>query len=324
MAADPEIAALDEAALVAGIDRLRRERGAVVMAHSYQLPAVQDLADVVGDSLELARRAAASEADVVVVCGVRFMAETAAILNPGRTVLLPEPEAGCSLSDAVTGADVRRWRAEHPTGLVVAYVNTDADVKSEADVCCTSANAVDVVAALPSDREVLFVPDRHLGRHVEQRTGRSLHLWPGEYHVHAAIDRHHVEVASQSHPCADLLLHPECPDSSPDDEDSRVGPAAGETFVLSTEGMARHLAGCPVGIHLIGTEVGMLHRLRQERPSTRLIPVRDDAVCAYMRATTVAKVYRALRDSVHEVHVSEPTASRAREALERMLVTRPG
>ena len=208
--ADVEIAGLDDAGLVAGIERLRRERNAVVLAHNYQIPPIQDLADYVGDSLQLAQQAAATTAEVIVFCGVHFMAETAAIISPDKRVLIPDLDAGCSLAQSVTADDVRRWRQDHPGAVVVAYVNTDADVKAEADYCCTSANAVKVIAAIPADREILFLPDQFLGRYIQHETGRHLHLWMGECHVHAAIRPEDVDTLLRDHPGAHLLLHPEC------------------------------------------------------------------------------------------------------------------
>jgi quinolinate synthase len=317
---DAEILHLDDAALVAGIGQLRRERNAVVLAHNYQLPAIQDLADFVGDSLQLAQQAATTSADVIVFCGVRFMAETAAIISPAKTVLIPDPEAGCSLAQSVTAADVRAWRDEHPGAVAVAYVNTDAEVKAEVDYCCTSANAVDIVAAIPSDREILFLPDQHLGRYVEHRTGRPMHLWPGECHVHAAIGLDDVNDVVARHPDADLLLHPECGCVS---EDlwrlAEHGARSDRTFVLSTGGMVRHATSCQAAVDLVGTEVGMLHRLRQANPTTDFVPVRDDAVCSYMKTITLPKLYRALRDLVYEVRVPEAVATRACASIERML-----
>ena len=319
-AEDAEIAAMGGAELVAGIERLRRDRHAVVLAHNYQVAEIQDLADVVGDSLELARQAAAASADVIVVCGVHFMAETAALLNPGRRVLVPDPEAGCSLAASVTAEDVRRWRGAHPGAVAVAYVNTSAAVKAEVDVCCTSANAVEVVRSVPTGTEILFLPDRHLAAFVERHTGRRLEAWPGECHVHAAIGLDDVDAKAAEHPGAHLLLHPEC--GCVRDVLSRLADEARDgtpTFVLSTGGMARHARECEHDVELVATEVGMLHRLGKENRRTRFVPVRDDAVCSYMKTGTLATLYRALRDDVHEVQIPEPIAGRARATIERML-----
>lgn len=317
--ADAEIGAMGDAALVAGIERLRLERNAVLLAHNYQIPAIQDLADFVGDSLQLSLQAATATAELVVVCGVHFMAETAAIISPDKRVLIPDPEAGCSVAQSVTAGDVRRWREQHPGTVVVAYVNTAAEVKAEADYCCTSANAVEVVNAIGADREILFLPDRFLGSWVEQRTGRSLHLWPGECHVHASITRQDVDQLAARYPDAHLLLHPECGCVRDVPWYLADGPRAEQTFVLSTGGMARHARGCRAEVDLVATEVGMLHRLGKENPVTRFVPVRDDAVCSYMKAITLPKLYCALRDDVHEVTVPQHVAERARVPIERML-----
>jgi quinolinate synthase len=318
--ADEEIRAMDEEALVDGITRLRREREALILAHNYQVPAIQDLADFVGDSLELSRRAAESDASLIVFCGVHFMAETAAILSPRARVLLPDPLAGCSLAAAVTADEVRAWRADHPDGIVVSYVNTDAAVKAESDYCCTSANAVDVVRSIPAEREVLFLPDMFLGLSVEHATGRHLDLWLGECHVHAGILAEDIEEQFAAHPDAHLLLHPECGCVSTCLRAlSRGDLPADRTHVLGTGGMLRHAQVCDAEIEVIGTEVGLLHRLRKEAPGRTFVPLRDDAICEYMKAITLPKVYRALRDVVYEVSVEPGVALRARAAIDRML-----
>ena len=317
---DPEIQCMTTADLVAGVHRLRRERNAVVLAHNYQIDEIQDLADYVGDSLQLARTAAATDADVIAFCGVHFMAETAAITCPGKTVLIPDPEAGCSLAASITAADVRDWRTAHPNGVVVAYVNTDADVKAEVDYCCTSSNAVEIVASIPADREILFVPDQFLGLYVQRRTGREMQLWLGECHVHASIRPEDVDRLMAAHPEADLLLHPECGCVS--QCLWRLGEGelpVDRTLVLSTGGMVRHARECRAPVDLVGTEVGMLHRLRTTNPAKTFIPLREDAVCSYMKTITLAKLYRALRDNVYVVSVPADVTKRARVAIDRML-----
>jgi len=320
VAADPELRRLSNADLVERIQALRKRRDAVVLAHNYQIPAVQDLADFVGDSLELSRQAAASDASIIVFCGVHFMAETAAILCPGKRVLLPDLAAGCSLAASVTAEQVREWRAEHHDAVIVAYVNTDAAVKAEVDVCCTSTNAAAVIRSIPEDRQVLFLPDLFLGLYLEHLTGRHLELWLGECHVHAGIRAEDVSRLMTAHPGAHLLLHPECGCVS----QCLFAVAEGElpeqdTFVLSTGGMVRHVRECTQPLDLVGTEVGLIHRLRKERPDKAYMPLRDDAVCEYMKTITLAKVYRSLRDDLHPVTVPEPTATQARRAIERML-----
>jgi quinolinate synthase len=317
---DPEIRALSESELLARIDRLRRERNAVILAHNYQVPAIQDLADFVGDSLQLSQQAASVDAPLIVFCGVHFMAETAALLCPDKRVLIPDPEAACSLAAMVTAEQVRQWKAEHPGAVVVAYVNTSAEVKAEVDLCCTSSNAMRVVGSIPQDREVLFLPDMFLGLYIERVTGRRLHLWLGECHVHAGIRTDDVQRLMDRYPGADLLLHPECGCVS----QCMYAAAEGElpeerTFVLSTGGMVRHARDCTSAVDLVGTEVGLLHRLQQERPDKHFVPLKDDAICEYMKTITLPKLYRSLRDDVYEVAVDEPTASRARAAIEAMM-----
>jgi quinolinate synthase len=317
---DDEILDLTDAELAAGIARLRDARNAVILAHNYQIPAVQDIADFVGDSLELARRAADTTAEVIVLCGAHFMAETAALLCPDRRVLIPDLEAGCSLAQCVTVDDVRAWRAAHPGGVVVSYVNTDASVKAESDFCCTSANAVDVVRSIDITRQILFLPDQFLGMYVESQCKRKLDLWMGECHVHAAIRPEVVDAQLEANPGAHLLLHPECGCASQCLWRLSLGDLpANRTEVLSTSGMVRHARSCQAPVDLVGTEVGMLHRLRKENGLKQFIPVREDAICAYMKTITLAKLYRSLRDDVYPVTVAEPIALRARRSLERML-----
>jgi quinolinate synthase len=320
VAADPEIAGLSDAELFARIDALRRERHAVILAHNYQIPPIQDLADFVGDSLQLSRQAAMTDASVIVFCGVHFMAETAALLCPDKRVLIPDPDAACSLAATATAEEVRCWKAKHPGAAVVAYVNTSAEVKAEADLCCTSSNAVQVVQSIPQDREVLFLPDMFLGRYIERLTGRHLHLWLGECHVHAGIRTDDVHHLLDRYPDADLLLHPECGCVSQCMYAAAHGALPQDrTFVLSTGGMVRHARDCNSPVDLVGTEVGLLHRLHQERPDKQFVPLKDDAICEYMKTITLPKLYRALRDDVYEVTVAEPIASRARTAIEAMM-----
>jgi quinolinate synthase len=320
IAADPEIARLGEAELLEGIERLRREREAIILAHNYQIPVIQDLADFVGDSLQLSQEAARTDAPLIVFCGVHFMAETAAMLSPEKTVLIPDPEAGCSLASSVTPEDVRRWRAKYPNAVVVSYVNTDADVKAESDYCCTSSNAVKIVESIPEDRDIIFLPDMFLGAYIQSMTGRKLILWMGECHVHAGIRPEDIREMMEQHPDADLLLHPECGCVS----QCMLALADGDlpadrTHILSTGGMVRHARTCQASADLVGTEVGLLYRLRKENPAKQFIPVREDAICEYMKTITLPKVYRALRDHIYEVRVPAEIADRARAAIERMV-----
>ena len=303
------------------VRRLAAERDAVILAHNYQEPAIQDVADHVGDSLALSRLAAASTASTIVFAGVYFMAETAKILAPERTVLIPEPRAGCSLADSITAAEVRDWKALHPGAAVVAYVNTSAEVKAEADVCCTSANAVEIVASLPGDREVLFLPDQFLGAHVRRVTGReNIHVWLGECHVHAGISPDDLRDKAEAQPDAELFIHPECGCSTAALWQAGAGDLPpGRTRVLSTGGMLTAARETSATAVLVATETGMLHQLRQANPAVRWEPVNPNAVCRYMKMNTPAALLRCLRDGVTEVQVEPGVAQRARRAVAAMI-----
>jgi len=293
---------------------LAEEREAVIIAHNYQRPEVQDVADYVGDSLGLSRRAAATDAEVIVFCGVHFMAETAAILSPEKTVLLPDLGAGCSLAASITGEQLRAWKAEHPGAVVVSYVNTTAEVKAESDYCCTSGNAQQVIEAIPVDREILFLPDMFLGLWLERVTGRKLTIWMGECHVHAGIRPDDIERWEREAPDAELLVHPECGCAS-----QAMAFASGRTQILSTEKMVDYAKRSPKERFLVATETGILHRLAKEAPGKRFEPVRDDAVCRYMKLTTLEKVRDSLRDLKHRVTVDPETAAKAGLAIDRMV-----
>ncbi len=302
------------------IDRLRRRRNAVILAHNYQLPEVQDVADFVGDSLGLSQEAARTDADVIVFCGVHFMAETAAILSPDRTVLLPDLKAGCSLADTITADQLRAWKAEHPGAVVVSYVNTTAEVKAESDYCCTSSNAAAIVNSIPEDREILFCPDMFLGAHVERVTGRRMHIWMGECHVHAGIDPAHLDAARREHPDAELLIHPECGCTTSTLYRSSSGDLPGATTVVSsTEGMVRRAATSPASTFIVATEVGILHRMEKLAPSKRFLPATPGAVCPFMKMITLPKVEAALETLSPRVTVAPDIAARARRAIDRML-----
>jgi quinolinate synthase len=308
-----------DAALAEEIRELKRARRAVILAHNYQVEPVQEVADFVGDSLALSRRAAATDADVIVFCGVHFMAETAAILSPGRTVLLPDLEAGCSLAATIDADQLRAWKAEHPGAVVVAYVNTTAAVKAESDYCCTSGNARQVIEAIPPDREILFLPDMFLGSYLERVTGRRLHVWPGECHVHAGIGPAEVAAAVSAHPGAELLIHPECGCVTSCMYLSAVGDVPVRTQILSTEGMVRHARSSPADAFVVATEIGILPRMRREAPGKRFFPLSEAAVCQYMKRITLEKVRDSLRDGRHVVTVPEEIARAARLAIERMV-----
>jgi len=299
----------------------KARRAAVILAHNYQLPEVQDIADVVGDSLALARAASQTEAQVIVLCGVHFMAETAAILNPNRIVLLPDVTAGCSLADTITVEQLRAWKAEHPTATVVAYVNTTAAVKAESDYCCTSSNAVAVVQAIPPEEEILFLPDMFLGEYVRQTTGRkNMHLWPGECHVHAGIAPGDVELTLAAHPTADLLVHPECGCTTAMMYLMASGVLPPErTHLLSTSGMQAYSRQAQACEFVVATEVDMLYRLRRENPHKNFVPADPEAICQYMKKITLPKVLRSLQTLQPVVTVPPEIARRALRALERMV-----
>ncbi|BCN54428.1 quinolinate synthase NadA [Rhodococcus hoagii] len=311
----------------AEVRRLAKARNATILAHNYQLPEIQDVADHVGDSLALSRIAAEAEEGTIVFCGVHFMAETAKILSPEKTVLIPDERAGCSLADSITAEQLREWKAKYPDALVVSYVNTTAEVKGLTDICCTSSNAVDVVASIDPDREVLFLPDQFLGAHVKRVTGReNMHIWAGECHVHAGINGDELTAKSKSHPDAELFVHPECGCAT------SALYLAGEGFVpedkvkiLSTGGMldaARETGAKQV---LVATEVGMLHQLRKAAPGVDFQAVNDRASCPYMKMITPAALLRCLVEGKDEVHVAPDVAERARKSVQRMIeIGNPG
>ncbi len=303
------------------IRALAARRHAVILAHNYERPEVQDVADYVGDSLGLSREAAKTEAGVIVFCGVHFMAETAAILSPGKTVLLPDMAAGCSLAATIDAGQLRAWKAEHPGAVVVSYVNTTAEVKAESDYCCTSGNAVEVVNAIPAETPVLFLPDMFLGAHVRRVTGRrNIHVWMGECHVHAGIDAQHMQAQRAAHPKAEFLVHPECGCSTSVLEAMSAGDVAADGVeILSTEGMIRRPAQSPADEFIVATEVGILHRLRRENPTKTFYAANERATCAYMKVTTLPKVLAALKHNEHHITVPPDIARRARRAIERMV-----
>jgi quinolinate synthase len=321
---DSPIAIEDIGAMHDEVRTLVTERKAVILAHNYQVPEVQDVADFVGDSLGLSRQAASTEADVIVFCGVHFMAETASILSPDKKVLIPDLDAGCSLSDSITADQLRQWKSEHPGALVVMYVNTSAEVKAETDYCCTSSNAVKVVEHIyrehGEDTEILFGPDMWLGAYVERETGRRMHVWDGECHVHAGIRPADINELRESEPDADFLIHPECGCTTQVMEYVAAGDVAAEgTHFLSTEGMMRHAAASNKDTMIVATETGILHRMHQESPEKQFIPANEAAVCKYMKMITLPKLRDSLRDLKYEVRVPAEIARRARVPIERMV-----
>lgn len=295
--------------LIGRILQLKKAKNAIILSHNYQLGEVQDIADFVGDSLELSRQAAKTHADVIVFCGVHFMAETASILSPDKTVLLPDEHAGCPMADMITAQALREKKKEHPGVVVVCYVNSSADVKAESDVCCTSANAVDIVKKIPADKQILFVPDQYLGSYVASKTGRKMMLWPGYCPTHARISAAEIQRLKSEYPEAKVLAHPECRT-----EVTQIADA-----VLSTGGMIRFARETDVKDIIVGTEIGILHRLRKENPGKRFIPVSEQAVCPRMKLITLETIFWSLESMEHKVTVPEPIRSKAKLAVDRML-----
>ncbi|MBR7180452.1 MAG: quinolinate synthase NadA [Kiritimatiellae bacterium] len=299
-------------ATIEEVRKLAAERHAVILAHNYQRSEVQDAADYTGDSLELARRAAETDAETILFCGVYFMAETAAILNPGRTVLIPDPSAGCPMADMVTADDVRRLKAAHPGAIAVCYVNSTAEVKAECDICVTSGNAERVMASLSKGREKIFVPDRHLGSHIADRLGEKYILWPGYCPTHAMLTADKIARARREHPLAPVLVHPEC------SAETRL--AADER--LSTGGMCAYARNSTASDIVVGTETGILHRLMAENPGKRFWCVDERCVCPNMKKTTLENMKSALETMSPKVTVDPVVAARARRAIEAMLAVK--
>ncbi|MEI7914856.1 MAG: quinolinate synthase NadA [Mycobacteriaceae bacterium] len=311
----------------AEVRRLASARNATILAHNYQVPAIQDVADHVGDSLALSRIAAAAPESTIVFCGVHFMAETAKILSPDKTVLIPDARAGCSLADSITADELAAWRDEHPGAVVVSYVNTTAAVKALTDICCTSSNAVDVVNSIPADREVLFCPDQFLGAHVRRMTGRdNMHIWAGECHVHAGINGEELSEKVRSHPDAELYVHPECGCATSALYLAGEGAVpADRVKILSTGGMLEAAKSSRATQVLVATEIGMLHQLRRAAPGIDFEAVNDRASCRFMKMITPAALLRCLIEGADEVDVDVETARRARASVARMIeIGRPG
>lgn len=296
----------------------KKKRNAIILAHNYQLPEIYDIADFIGDSLELSRKAATTSADVIVFCGVHFMAETAAILSPNKTVLLPSLEAGCSLAESITADQLRAWKLEHPDAVVVMYVNTSAEVKALSDYCCTSSNAVAVVESIPADKEILFGPDMFLGAYVQRRTGRTMHIWPGECHVHAGFRQEHLEKLQKKHPNAELILHPECGCVSQCMYMLDAGTLK-KAKIASTSQMIQEVKDSAATEFIIGTEVGIIERMKREEPKKTYIPLKADAICKYMKKITAANTLEALQKMQNVITVPDDIRLRAKQAIDRMI-----
>ena len=293
------------------VRELKAERKAVIVAHNYQVGEIQDVADFTGDSLNLARWAAKTDAEVIVFCGVHFMAETSKILSPDKLVLIPDLEAGCSLADMITPKDIRSWKAAHPEGVVVCYINTSAAVKAECDYCCTSSNAVKIVQSIPEDKEILFVPDFYLGSYVRIKTGRPIHLWKGYCGVHTRITPDLIMNLRTEHPDAEFLMHPECGCLT------KTMHLADK--ILSTEGMVQYTKQSSAKEFIIATETGILHRIEKDNPEKKFYPASRGAVCGYMKQNTLEKVVLSLENLQYQVEVDPEIARRARLCLDRML-----
>ncbi len=301
--------------------KLKKEKDVVILAHNYQIPDVQDVADFTGDSLGLSKQAAKVEQKTILFCGVRFMAETASIISPEKTVLLPDLEAGCSLSDSITVDELQNWKRQHPDAIVVGYVNTTAEIKAELDYCCTSSNAVNVVKAIPEDKEILFLPDMFLGSYVAKMTGRkNMSIWAGECHVHAGITPKDITEKLDSMKDAEFVIHPECGCTTPFMYDVADGSFDDKKVsILSTEGMLKHVNESKSKNFVVATETGILYRMRKEHPDKTFIPASDKAECQYMKMITLEKVYDALVNEKYLITVPKEIADKARLAIDRML-----
>ncbi len=305
--------------MIEQINKLRKEKNAVILAHNYQIPEIQDLADFVGDSYGLSKEASKTEADLIVFCGVHFMAETASIISPDKKVIIPDPEAGCSLASSITAEQLRNWKAEFPDAVVVSYVNTTAEIKAESDYCCTSGNAVQVVNAIPADKKILFLPDKFLGRYVAAVTGRDMEIWNGCCHVHEKIGDINFNEMYEKYPGAEFLIHPECGCSSSCMLKSTMYEDCKNLKIFSTEGMINFVENSDAKDFVIATETGILHRLKKAKPGRNFYPLSENAVCEYMKMITVEKLYNSLLNETVEVKVPEELAAKARIPIQRML-----
>jgi len=301
------------------INKLRKEKNAVILAHNYQIPEIQDIADFVGDSYGLSKEASRTKADIIVFCGVHFMAETASIISPNKKVLIPDPEAGCSLASSITTEQLVQWKAEFPDALVVSYVNTTAEIKALSDYCCTSGNAVQVINAIPKERKILFLPDKFLGRYVAAVTGREMEIWNGSCHVHEKIGDVDFNAVYEKYPDAEFLIHPECGCSSSCMLKSAVYEDCKNLKIFSTEGMIDFVNKSDAKDFVIATETGIIHRLKKSNPDRNFHPLSENAVCEYMKMITMEKLYNCLLNEQYEVKVPEELAAKARIPIQRML-----
>lgn len=295
--------------------KLKKERNAIILAHNYQIPEVQDIADFVGDSLELSRKASQVDADIIVFCGVKFMAETAKILNPDKKVLIPDLNAGCSLADSINLEQLKKWKSDHPNAVVVCYINTNADIKTECDYCCTSSNAIKVIQSIPEDKEILFLPDMYLGMWIIKQTGRkNIHIWPGECHVHAGFKYEDLLRKMQKYPDAEVMLHPECGCTT-----QCLYHLNGSVKVLSTSGMIKNAKESKSNKFIVVTETGILYPLKKANPQKEFIPADENAICKYMKMITLEKVFLSLKELKYEINLSDEIIQKASIPIRRML-----
>ncbi len=310
----------EEKMLIQKIHALKKKREAIILAHNYQIPAVQDVADFVGDSLELSQKAAATDAKIIVFCGVHFMAESAAIFSPEKKVLIPDLNAGCSLAASIDAQTLKDWKKRYPGAVVVCYINTTAEVKAQSDYCCTSSNAVQIVNSIPKNKRILFIPDMFLASYVSNKTRREIIAYPGECHVHAKVTPKDISKKMKEHPKSQLLIHPECGCVSSCMHYIATGQLSSEkTQILSTSGMMRYAKESKANEFVVATETGMLYPLQKANPKKKFIPLRKDMVCEYMKMITLPKVYNSLKNLEFEVKVPKDIAQKARLPIERML-----
>ena len=299
---------------------LKQDKNAVILAHNYQLPEVQDVADFIGDSLALSRNAAQTDADTILFCGVYFMAETASIICQDKKILIPDLGAGCSLASSINADELRSWIKEHPNAIVVSYVNTSADIKALSDYCCTSSNAVRIIKSIPEGKEILFLPDMFLGSYVAEVTKRkNMYIWPGECHVHAGINAEQINSMLKTFRSAEFLIHPECSCTSSTLYLMSRGDLAKNGHILSTEGMMNHARTSNAKQFVIATETGIINRMKKENPNKQFIPIKEDAICKYMKKINLEKVRNSLINLVYEVKVPANIAERAKLSIDRML-----
>ena len=302
------------------ISELKKAKNAIILAHNYQIPEVQDIADFVGDSLGLSKMASEADAEIIVFCGVHFMAETASILCPEKKILLPDLDAGCSLAESINVKLLRDWKSKNPNAVVVSYINTSADIKAESDYCCTSSNALKIVESISKDREILFLPDMFLGNYIQKKTSRKIHIWPGECHVHAAMTYEEIRTLRDEFPESEVLIHPECACGSQAMYYSEKNKDEDVHF-LSTEAMITKAKDSTSKNLIVATESGVIHRMKQFAPEKNFIPISNGATCKYMKTITVKKVLQALRNELPEIRVPIEIASKAKLAIDRMVGT---